>query len=121
MPTVSVACKLPHGAHLQLRQVVKTRDGEISEYVGDRVTLSGMNASLVIGGHGITHGVDKDFFDKWHAQNKDAAFVKNGLIFAHDKADSVVAKAAEQAKNVTGFEGLDPKAPVAGIKQDDGK
>lgn len=121
MATVSIACKLPNGAHIQLRQSIKTKDGEMSEYVGERVTLNGMNASAIIGGHGITHGVDKEFFDKWMAQNKDAAFVKNGLVFAHEKADSVAAKAVEQASNVSGFEGVDPSKPGPGLKQDDGK
>lgn len=105
--TLTVGCKLPHG--LQIR-------------VGDTVvTLLGSNSSLVIGGHGITENVDKQFFDAWMAANKDAAAVKNGLIFAHEKTGSVKAEASEKKDNKNGFEGLDPAKPAPGIAPADGK
>ena len=102
MPQITVGCKLPHG--LEIR-------------VGDKTqVLKGTNSALVIGGHGITDGVDKDLFDAWLAANKDAAAVINGLIFAHGKTESAKAEAAEKAANKNGFEGLNPTKPVPGIE-----
>lgn len=105
MATVTVGCKLPHGLHLDVND--------------KRITLAGENSSAVIGGHGITEGVDKELFERWMSLNKDSAAVKNGLIFAHEKSSNTQAEAKEKVKNKTGFEGLDPKAPAPGIKPDD--
>jgi hypothetical protein len=105
MQTVTVGCKLPHGLHLDLN--------------GKRVTLAGANSSSIVGGHGITENVDKEFFDRWMALHKVSAAVKNGLIFSHEKTGNVKAEAEEKKKNKTGFEGLDPKAPAPGIKPDE--
>jgi hypothetical protein len=105
MATVTVGCKLPHGLHLDLN--------------GKRVTLLGTNSSAVIGGHGITENVDKEFFEKWMSLNKESAAVKAGLIFAHERAGNAQAEAKEKKENKNGFEGLDPKKPAPGIKPDD--
>lgn len=105
--TVTVGCKLPHGLYLD---------------IGDkRVTLLGSNSSLVIGGHGITENVDREFFDKWLSLHKDSAAVKGGFIFAHDKTNSVKSEAEEKKDNRNGFEGLDPDKPAPGIAPVDGK
>ncbi|MDR9839452.1 hypothetical protein [Herbaspirillum huttiense] len=114
--TVSVACKLPHGLHIQLRKVEKTREGDLSNGVGKVVTLKGANDSDAVAGHGITHGVDKDFFEAWLKQEAEQPFVKNKLVFAQERENSVIAQAKEQEKNITGFEGLDPTKPGAGLK-----
>lgn len=104
MATVTVGCKLPHGIHMDLD--------------GKRVTLNGSNSSNVIGGHGITENVDKEFFDKWVAQRKDSPMVKNGLVFAHERSGNAQAEAKEKAKTKTGFEGLDQDKPAPGITVD---
>lgn len=102
MPTVTVGCKLPHGIHMDL---------------GDkRITLNGTNSSRVIGGHGITHNVDKDHFDQWCKLHAASPMVKDKFIFAHEKAENVEAKAEDNAEHKNGFEGLDPKSPSPGIK-----
>lgn len=101
MPQITVGCKLPNGLHL--------------DHGGKRVTLKGSNSALVIGGHGITEGVDKDLFDAWMAAHKDYQPVKAGLIFAHDKKANVEAEAKEKATNKSGFEGLNPDKPMPGI------
>lgn len=102
MPLITVACKLPHG--LEIR-------------VGDKTqVLKGTNSALIIGGHGITEGVDKDFFDAWMAANKESAAVINGLIFSHSKTESAKAEAAEKADNKNGFEGLNQAKPMPGIE-----
>lgn len=114
--TVTVACKLPHGLHIQIREIEKTRDGEISKGIGPVVTLNGANHDEAIAGHGFTPDVDKEFFDKWLSQNKEQPFVKNKLVFAQEKEGSAKAQAKDQKGNKTGFEGIDPQKPGDGIK-----
>ncbi len=103
--TVTVGCKLPNGLHL--------------DHGGKRVTLKGINSSSVLNGHGITHGVDKDFFEAWMKAHKDDAPVKSGLIFAHASESSVRDEAKEKEKSKSGFERLDPDKPAPGIKKAD--
>jgi hypothetical protein len=102
--TLSVGCKLPHGINMDIE--------------GKRVTLAGTNSSLVIGGHGITENVDKEFFDKWMDMHKESPMVKDGYIFANEKTNNVKAEATEKAKRKNGFEGIDPDNPGKGIKPD---
>lgn len=97
MATVTVGCKLANGLILELQD---------NSGSGKKVHIKGANASELVGGHGITHGVDKEFMDAWMAKNKDLSFVKNGFLFVHGKADSVVAEATEKAKEKTGAEPL---------------
>jgi hypothetical protein len=99
---ITVGCKLPNGLHLDVG--------------GVRVSVKGTNASSLVGGHGITPGVDKAFFDAWLAVHKDSAVVKKGLIFAHEKENSAQAMAKERARNKSGLEGIDPNKPAPGIK-----
>lgn len=99
--TVTVGCKLPNGLILEL---------------GDkRVTVKGANSSNIIGGHGITEGVDKEFFDAWMTKNKELSFVKAELLFAHEKTANTTAQAKERKKEKTGLEPLDPEAKPAGL------
>lgn len=101
--TVTVGCKLPHGIHMDVD--------------GKRVTLAGANASQVIGGHGITENVDKEHFEKWLSMHKESPMVKNGLVFAHEKAANTSAQANASVENPSGFEALDPDNPAPGIKR----
>lgn len=101
MPTVTVACKLPNGLHL--------------DHMGKRVTLNGAHHKDAVADHGLTT-VDKDFWDAWHAAHKDYHPVKHGHIFAHVQEASAKDKAKERAKEKTGFEGIDPKKPGNGVK-----
>lgn len=102
--TVIVGCKLPHGLHLDLD--------------GNRVTLNGSNSAQIIGGHGITEGVDKEFFERWLKVFKDSPMVKGGFIFAHEKAANTAAEANDKQENKNGFEGLNPEKPAPGIEPD---
>lgn len=102
MSEITVGCKLPSGIHMDLG--------------GKRITLNGSNSALVVGGHGITQGVDKAHFDAWMALHRESPMVKNELIFSHDKVREVQAKAADNAEKRNGFEGLDPKKPAPGIE-----
>lgn len=101
MALVTVGCKLPAGLILEV--------GE------KRVTVNGSNSSVVIGGHGITEGVDKDFFDSWLSAHSFLDFVKNGFLFAHEKANNVTAEAKDKASVETGFEPINPSDKPAGL------
>ena len=103
MTTVNVGCKLPNGIILELGEV--------------RQLIKGANSSNIIGGHGITEGVDKEFFDAWMLKNEELSFVKGGFIFAHEKASNTAAEAKSKADEVTGFEGMDPTKKPAGITE----
>lgn len=101
--TVTVGCKLPHGLHLALHD---DAGQEIARY-----TVAGANASEVIGGHGITPGIPKDFWEEWLRRNKGSAAVRNGLIFADESAGKTAGEANAKKDQKTGFEGIDPQVP----------
>ena len=100
--TVTVACRIPQGLHLDI-----VKHGEVRQ----RVTLNGSNSAHAVAGYGITEHVPKEFFGKWLADHKDLPAVRNGLIFAHAQKRSAEAKAAEQTGLKSGLEPLDPKKP----------
>lgn len=99
--TVTVGCKIPNGLILEVGNT--------------RVTLNGANSSNIIGGHGITEGVDQDFFEAWMQAHDWLPAVKNGFVFAHTKPANAQAEAKEKADETTGLEPLDPKKTPAGI------
>lgn len=120
--TVTVACKLPNGLHLDIfreeKFPVKTIHGTVMEekrYIrtGQRVTVKGVkrrsdDAGLAAG-FALTHGVPKEIWDGWLAANKDSAIVQNGIIFATGNSNDARAKAREHEKQVSGLEPLNPK------------
>lgn len=105
MATVTVGCKLPSGLIINME--------------GREVTLKGANSSLVIGGFGLTEGVDKAFFDTWLARNQDFPAVENGLIFVQSTTKNAEAEATEKQALRSGFEGLNPDAPAPNITPTD--
>lgn len=112
---VTVACKLPHGLHLDLPQ------GEDTV----RVTLNGSNSSRIVGMNDKTNAqrfglttVPKDFYETWLTMvGKTYAPVKSGLIFAHKEARSAESYAMEHDEIKNGFEGAQPTAK--GMKPED--
>jgi hypothetical protein len=70
-------------------------------------------------GYAITRGIPKAFWDEWAEQNKDAAYVVNGMLFAHDEVASTMAEAREKEKEKSGLERLDPKNLPKGIETAD--
>lgn len=138
---VTVACKLPAGIEMRLFDMVKVRQplmgGGFREVDEARVRASAGSVfirgnavphnrtpryrivapggALFTDGFALTANVSKDFFDEWMSQNKDSDLVRNGLIFAHDKADSAAAMAKERIKERSGLEPMlqekDPRAP----------
>ncbi|EGT5722946.1 hypothetical protein FZI38_01155 [Cronobacter sakazakii] len=105
--TIVVGCKLPNGL--------------VVEQEGYTVTLNGANSSNVVGGYGLTEGVDKDAFEKWLEVHKNQPYVKNELVFAQAKANSAQSKATENASIKSGLEGLPQDKPAPGIEKADGK
>ena len=122
--TVTVACKLPNGLHLQLYQEAERDEPVLGGGVktvkffmkkGDRVTVKGFAyeagktpLNAVAGGAGLTPGVDEDFWKAWLAQNKDSPLVRSGAIYASTKEDTVNKMAIEQKDIKSGLEPLDP-------------
>ena len=47
------------------------------------------------GGYALTFGVDKDLWDQWAKEHADCAMIKNRLVFAFEKTDTVKGKAKE--------------------------
>jgi len=103
MAVVTVGCKLPNGIILELD--------------GKRVTLNGVNSSEIIGGHGLTHGVDKEFMDVWLERNKDLSIVKGSFIFCHENAKNTAAEAKDRKKEKTGLEQLSRSKLPNGLKE----
>lgn len=93
MSEVTVACKLANGLYLDVGN--------------QRVTVKGFaNGIQDENGFGLTHGVDKSIWDAWLEKNKGRDIVKNGLIFAHEKAKSVEAESKEKKDNKSKTERL---------------
>lgn len=105
---VTVACKLPHGIYLDIYSddVVPGAAPEILE----RMKINGTNSSALelVGGHALTLGVPRELWERWLKANTRKPFVKNGLVFAHSKVESVRAEAMDKRNTRTGFEGLNP-------------
>jgi hypothetical protein len=72
-------------------------------------------AELLPGGYALTHGVPKDIWDRWLAQNKDTPLVQKRIVFASPS----MAQATEDAKDPdarkvkSGLEPVDQDNPAA--------
>lgn len=131
---VSIGCKLPHGLVLRVFNMIErdvpvmgggSRTERIAEQRAETATINGwshaQNAApncTIIGGYALTDNVDKDLWDLWLSQNKNSDMVKNGLIFANEKSDSVVGKAKDGANIRSGLERLDPTKIGGRVKTD---
>lgn len=112
MGTVTIACKLPNGLHLE----VPGRG---------RVTLNGNATQVgVVPEHqishqyGLTFGVDEDFWNEWVKLHHLLDIVKKRFVFAHEKVSMVQGEAREMQEVRTGLERLDPDKPAPGIASD---
>lgn len=118
---VTVACKLPNGLRLQLHEAVEVAVPVlgggvkvVKEYrpVGEPITVAGWRGADgkpklgTVAGCGITHNVPADFWNQWLKENKEQAYVRNGLIFAYEKADHVEGQAREEKDRKSGLEPL---------------
>lgn len=134
--TVTVATKLPHGLILRVFTMVDQdepvmgggfRTVKTAKQLPKQVVLNGAAhpqdqapTCLMVGGWALTPNVDKDLWDLWLEQNKDSDVVRNGLIFAHEKAGNAEAESKDKAKLKSGLERLDPdNLPMKRIKKAD--
>ena len=97
--TVTVACKLPHGMHLDLID---------NNGVRVRNTVAGSNSRSVFGGYGLTAGISEDFWNAWVKQNANIDPVKKGFVFAFSSFDSTRQAAEENAELRHGVEPINP-------------
>lgn len=117
--SVTVACKLPNGLHLDVFRMEEwteqtpTGSRQTKRAIREgRVTLNGVKRRVddprVSEGFALTHGVDATHWARWLEANKDSALVQNGLIFA-SKPNDARSPARERAKQMSGLEPIDPK------------
>ena len=128
--TVVVASKMPFDFTLQLHEWFEehepvlgggTRKVRRARKAYDRPTFvvngnshsqnKGPSCQIVGGdfGYAITHGIPKAFWEEWLDQNKEATYIKNGIIFAHAEAASTISEATEKQKVVSNHERMDPE------------
>jgi hypothetical protein len=132
-PTVTVACKLPHGLILRQYTMVDTdqpvmgggiKTVKQAQQLPGEVAINGnahpQNAGpkcAIVGGYALTPNVDKAFWDRWLEANKDSDMVKNNLIFAHESMDAAQGDAEDKAAVRSNLERLDPKKLPKGLEQ----
>lgn len=125
--TVTVGCKIPTGLILQVfimedhdeplfgggvktvKRAVRTHHEPIK--INGPARYAGIDLPHDIkGGCGLTYGVDADLFAEWMRQNKDAPYVKNGMIFAQPtgKPADIDSQIKDHQKRLSGMEPLDP-------------
>ena len=106
MAKVTVGCKLPNGITIQVD--------------GTKITLKGTNSSNVIGGYGLTEGVDKAFMDEWLKRNAGITMVQKKFVFIQKNEKDAKAQAKDNAENKTGMEPMNPDKPGKGLEKADG-
>lgn len=122
--TVTVACRIPNGIVMQItgleERLVDRPDGsqvkvKVAIPASERFTLNGCAKYRggskevpheIFQGAGLTFGVPADLFDAWIKANKDADFVKKGLVFAHRR--DTRGQAVEHSLEASGMEPIDP-------------
>lgn len=125
MSTVTVACKLPHGMHLEIRNP--------AGLVERRVTIKGArlktnkNGREITKGHettddygrgfGLTHGVPADFWARWAEENKEYPPFARGMIFAQGSDVDARAQATEMSEIQTGLEPLSQDKLPPGLEK----
>lgn len=85
----------------------------------------------LVAGYALTHGVDKEFWDAWVAQQAKAPYVQSGMIMAYEKLDMINGAARERVNELSGLEPLNPKSDprvprstngaVSSVSPDDGR
>lgn len=126
--TVTVACKLPNGHHLDLydtREEVREVGGvavreRVAFRTGERYTVKGFAVDLALlaagrmppyqiaGGYGLTPGVPREHWELWLKQNADSALVRNHLIFAAPSEARARSEAIEKDAVRSGLEPIEP-------------
>lgn len=156
---VTVACKVPLGVILhvdtRIERVIETNAGArtVQEYArgSEQVQILGpaypvgtppdgfRDKPPIAGGYALTQGIDKDFWDRWWADNADprcdaaemehkngcrcTAIVRSRMIFAYESIEDTRAAAKEGKDLQSGLEPIKPDGdyrsprPLAGVSQ----
>jgi hypothetical protein len=138
--TVTIGCKWPSGLVMRLYRVIEDEivingvprkeirsvlDPNDPEYVlnGSSIDLGKMAGGIppdheIIGGYGLTHGIPRDFAEKWFEQNKLSEFVKNNIVFMASSEQRARDQAKDQKSIQSGVEPIDPNnpSPRAGLR-----
>lgn len=124
MTTVTVACKLPHGMHLETRNAAGLVDRRVT-IQGARLKTTKEGREITRGhettddygkGYGLTPNVPADFWERWVAENKDYPPYARGMIFAQTDLNEARVQAADMSEIVTGFEALSQTKLPAGVE-----
>lgn len=103
---IIVCCKLPNGIIL---------DHPLDP--NQKVTLNGLNQSIIVGADYATTEVDAEFWETWKTVHKDFGPVLSGAIFEAKTTEEAKSKAKERASEKTGFEKMPQEAQ--GVKPTD--
>jgi hypothetical protein len=132
--TVTIACKLPAGLLLRLFDMKEHKEplmgggyhavkrsepipGAEFLVLGNAYSQRGQPRGEIVGGYALTPDCPREFWDKWLAQNKDSAMVKNHLIFAHEVGRDTRAEARDKKDVVSNLERLDPNKLPKGVEK----
>lgn len=108
MPTVTVACKLPHGVSLALPGIKGTIEikGPLS-----RFRDSGIEMLVQPTGYDYAYTeVDESFMNEWLKLNSELTFVKEKFLFIKPKQSEAQAMAKDYAAMPTKLEPYKPGA-----------
>lgn len=121
--TVTVASKLPMNLVLHLEEPFEQKEATpmghlnvtrhrrlehtvmingMSQHVGEAASVPLQN------GFALTHGVDKDFWDKWLSAHLDYAPIVSGMLYAVPKKQDAKVETKSRASIKSGFEAADP-------------
>lgn len=123
--TVTISSKLPFPLVMELQEGHKVGQEvfgggvrEVTRYskvAGARVIIKGCAFERdkaitrdIVGGAALTHGVDRDFAEKWFEQNQGNPIVIKGLVEAHGSAGSAKGAMKEKRAELSGFEPVNP-------------
>lgn len=103
--TCVVGCKLPNGLTVELFE----GKGDKRRCVWKQ-TLKGRNSARIVGGYGLTDGVDTERMQEWLKRNAAHPAVQNGSVFMHTTGQGAQARAREGREIRTGLDAIDPVA-----------
>lgn len=138
--TCIVGCKLPNGIILQLSEMQDSHENapmggarvvKIGRKVGEQFTAKGNRVPvgsdgqrmipdyLILGGvdagYALTHGIPREFMERWMEQHKDSDLVKNKMVIIANDEASIRSIAKENEEVKSGLEPLDPANPPRSI------
>lgn len=116
--TVTVACKLPGGLHLDMPGRPRVTIGGTALPVGVVLDAHQQKRMQSINfGYALTPGVDEEFWEAWLEDHKTMDIVQRRMIFAYEKPNDTRAAARECEGEKSGLEPMDPDKPGKGLEK----